>query len=58
MVKHITMTLPLTLLLACMLLALSGICWRHTIPWLMADFGNWVMTLIDPLGLFLPVWGV
>ncbi|WP_156120264.1 hypothetical protein [Aeromonas finlandensis] len=50
------MTLP-PLILVCMLLALSGICWQHTILRLLDNLGSWVMSLIDPLGLFLPVWG-
>ena len=46
-----------SLLFVSMLIALTAICLRHGIWRLMHELGKGVMTLIDPLGLFLPVWG-
>ncbi|MGL5089555.1 MAG: hypothetical protein ACRC8B_01175 [Aeromonas sobria] len=56
MVRHTTMKIP-SLLFVSMLIALTAICLRHGIWQLMNDLSKGVMTLIDPLGLFLPVWG-
>ncbi|WP_162515501.1 hypothetical protein [Aeromonas sobria] len=56
MVRHTAMKIP-SLLFVSMLLALTAICLRHGIWQLLDDLGKGVMTLIDPLGLFLPVWG-
>lgn len=46
-----------SLLFVSMLIALTAICLRHGIWQLLDDLGKGVMTLIDPLGLFLSVWG-
>jgi hypothetical protein len=56
MVRHTAMKIP-SLLFVSMLLALTAICLRQGIWQLLDDLGKGVMTLIDPLGLFLPVWG-
>ncbi|MGL6153332.1 MAG: hypothetical protein ACRC1N_19465 [Aeromonas sobria] len=56
MVRHTAMKTP-SLLFVSMLIALTAICLRHGIWQLLDDLGKGVMTLIAPLGLFLPVWG-
>lgn len=56
MVRHTAMKIH-SLLFVSMLIVLTAICLRHGIWQLLDDLGKGVMTLIDPLGLFLPVWG-
>ncbi len=56
MIKYSVMTVILILLVS-ILISQSGICLRHSLLRLMDELGSWVVTLIDPLGLFLSVWG-
>lgn len=56
MIKYSVMTVTLILLVS-ILIAQSGICLRHSLLRLMDELGSWMVTQIDPLGLFLSVWG-
>jgi hypothetical protein len=56
MVKYALMTVVLIALLS-MSNTLFGIRLQHCILRLIDTLGSWLMVLIDPLGLFIPVVG-
>ncbi|MDM5130249.1 hypothetical protein ACW5XW_08540 [Aeromonas piscicola] len=56
MIKYSVMTATLIFLVS-MLIAQSSIYLRHSLLRLMDELGSWMVTLIDPLGLFLSAWG-